>query len=94
MDSDDFKGFREERNKKRDARLDKFVNEYLDDIIMKSPKIEKYEYYEADHRFVFFSKNGKFTFYPKSGKLLNHKLNRWSTNGLSKILNYINEKPI
>ena len=91
MDSDDFKENKQARNKNRDARLEKFVNEILDDVIMKSPKIQKYEYYENDHRFVFFSVNGKFTFYPKSGKLLNHKLNRWSNGGLDKILKYIKE---
>jgi len=85
--------FKEERKRQQTERLEKFVNEILDDIIMESPKIIKYEYHENNQQFVFYSVNGKFDYYPMSDKILNRKKNKWSTGGLNKIFGYIGHKP-
>lgn len=93
MDAEDFRLLKAATKADRQKRLDKFVNEILDDVIMQSEKILSYQYFEQEQRFVFSSKAGKFTYYPMKDKVLNHQKNKWSENGLKKILEYINQKP-
>ena len=93
MEADDFRFLKAVTKQERQKRLDKFMNEILDDIIMQSPKILSYQYFENEQRFVFSSTGGKFTYYPMKDKILNHSKSKWSENGLKKILEYINQKP-